>query len=548
MKKHDFWSGVCYNYIYSNKKGKVMAPAEVDHKHLFDVMPVPRFVLEPRGSCYALVSINKRAQTYFGKNESALLNQCLPDILDHENADHLGHALAVAIKRKMPVTIQSLPTFPGEFQVPGFWINPITNEDGEVILLDVVGQPSQSDETSLQRERDDALMLLTSIFDASEVGIIVTDHNRRVIKINDAFSRIYGWSREKLLSEDFVTIIAEEERDLARRNYDEFVRDGIRSSGEMRLIREDGSISNTLFTTATLELSHKRKFQVTTVMDITLRKQMELSLRKAKEQADAANQAKSVFLANMSHELRTPLNAIIGFSEMILKETFGAIGHAKYAEYLNDVHMSARHLLEIINEVLDMSKIEAGRVDMDESEIDLAKLIGSVTRMMASRAFANGIEFRENIADDLPMLFGDPRLVRQILINLVTNAVKYSKSSNVVETAVGISPQGGLFLRVRDQGVGIPKEKLRDVMEPFGQIHDPTRTEPFQGTGLGLPLAKAMAELHEGTLEIESDIGQGTTVTITFPKKRNRYHRPKPANMGDGAQIPETLDRLQHAE
>ncbi len=525
-----------------------MAPADVDHKALFDFMPVPRFVLKPRDDCYAILAVNDKARAFFDRPEEELVDKCLRDVLDLENASHLGHALSVAIKKKTPVTIQSLPTFPGNFNVPGFWISPVLDEENNLICIDVIGQPSPADETPLQRERDDALTLLTSIFDVSEVGIIVTDHNRRVVKINDSFSRIFGWSKNELLSTDVAEIIAPDERELARKNYDDFIEEGIRSSGEMRISRKDGSIANTLFTTATLELSHKRRFQVTTVMDITLRKQMELSLRQAKEQADAANHAKSVFLANMSHELRTPLNAIIGFSEMILKEMFGPLGHDKYAEYLNDVHMSAKHLLEIINEVLDMSKIEAGRVDMDESEIDLSKLVASVNRMMASKAFSSGIEFREVSEEGLPMLYGDQRLIRQILINLVTNAVKYSKSSDVIETSVGLTEKGGLFLRVSDQGVGIPKERLHDVMEPFGQIHDPTRAEPFQGTGLGLPLAKAMAELHGGALTIDSDTGKGTQVTISFPKKRNRYKRPGPANLSDGEKQGSSLDILEGAE
>lgn len=497
-------------------------PEGIDHKLMFDHMPVPRFIVRPENGKFRVVSMNLKAAEFFGRSESDVAGKTLDQILDNENASHVEHSLSVSVKRQKPVTIQSLPTFPGTTQVPGFWINPVMNDAGEVLLLDVIAQPTLTDDSALQRERDDALLLLTSIFDVSEVGIIVTDHNRRIIKVNDSFVRIYGWTRNDLVGQDFINIVSDDEREQARRNHEEFIRGGIRSSGEMKIARRNGTVANALFTTATLELSQKRRFQVTTIMDITLRKQMEYSLRVAKEQADSANQAKSAFLANMSHELRTPLNAIIGFSEMMIKHTFGPLGHDKYGEYLGDIHMSAKHLLEIINEVLDMSKIEAGKVELDEQEIDMAGLIDSVVRIMTSRAFSSGLEIKEHVPADLPVLYADPRLVRQILINLITNALKYSDKSGSIDVIAAMDAQSNMLLTVRDYGVGIPKERIQEAMQPFGQIHDPTRSNTQQGTGLGLPLTKAMAELHGGRLTLESDTGQGTTVTIRFPRTRVR--------------------------
>lgn len=499
----------------------------MDHKLLFDRMPVPRVIAGFADGAFHLLALNQRACEFFGKVESDVLGKDLGALLDNENAEHITHSLAVSLKRKKPVTIQSLPTFPGNAQVPGFWINPVLDEKGEVVMLDIIAQPTLSDDSALQRERDDALLLLTSIFDVSEVGILVTDHNRRVVKVNDSFIRIYGWTRNDLVGQDFINIISSDERDLARRNHEEFIRGGIRSSGEMKLERKNGSIANVLFTTATLELSQKRRFQVTTIMDITLRKQMEFSLRIAKEQADAANQAKSAFLANMSHELRTPLNAIIGFSEMMIKQTFGPLGSDKYHEYLDDIHMSAKHLLEIINEVLDMSKIEAGKVELDEQDIDVQGLVDSVVRIMANRAFNSGLEIRQEIQTDLPVLYADPRLVRQILINLVTNAIKYSNKAGYIDVCARLDDGGNMQLIVQDYGVGIPKESIKEAMKPFGQIHDPTKSNMQQGTGLGLPLSKAMVELHSGRLYLESDSGMGTKATITFPRQRVRSLKDK---------------------
>ena len=497
----------------------------VDHKALFDIMPVPRLLIKPEGKRYTVIDANQRALDYFGFGAEQMVGHPLLDFMDSENARHFEQAFEVSAKQRVPVTIQALPSFPGGLRVYGFWINPLLGADGTVELLDIMAQPDQADDSILQRERDDAISLLTSIFDVSEISIVVSDHNRRIVRVNEAFVRILGWSREQVIGEDFIHLISPDEQDVAKANHDRYIKSGLRTSGEMKMIRQDMSIVNALFTTATLELSQRRRFQVTTLMDITLRKQMEMSLRVAKEQADAANRAKSVFLANMSHELRTPLNAIIGFSEMMIKETFGALGHPKYGEYLEDVHSSARHLLEIINEVLDMSKIEAGRVELDEQEINMHDAIDSVVRMMVSRAFGAGIDINMHVPNDLPMLYGDGRLVRQILINLVSNAVKFCKRGGKVDVTASMNDDDGMVVVVKDTGIGIPKNKIRQALEPFGQVNDSAHAaKDIQGTGLGLPLAKAMVELHGGELTLESDLGVGTIVKIMFPSRRILRH------------------------
>lgn len=493
----------------------------IDHKALFDAMPVPRLLIKPEGKGFVVEEANNRAFDYFSRREEQIIGRHVHDFMDSENARHFEQAFEVCLKQKVPVTIQALPSFPGGLRVYGFWINPLLDLTGKVLMLDVMAQPDSADESILSRERDDAISLLTSIFDVSEISIVVSDHNRRIVRVNESFVRTFGWNRDQIIGEDFIFLISSDEHDQARDNHDRYIKSGLRTSGEMKMIRHDGSIVNTLFTTATLELSQRRRFQVTTIMDITLRKQMEISLRIAKEQADAANLAKSAFLANMSHELRTPLNAIIGFSEMMEKGTFGPLGNAKYLEYMGDIHSSARHLLEIINEVLDMSKIEAGRVDLDEQPVEMGEAIESVIRMMASRAFSGGIEIKCDIEKDLPPLHSDPRLLRQVLINLVSNAVKFSRRGGEIKISAELERDGHMRIMVKDNGIGIPKHKIKQALEPFGQINDSAHAaHEHQGTGLGLPLAKAMVELHGGSLSLESDSGRGTSVTLTFPPRR----------------------------
>jgi PAS domain S-box-containing protein len=514
-----------------NQPSKNQPSSESDdlYRQMFEKMSIPRFVVRREGRASFVASqANNLALKYFDLSAEQVVGRKIEDFMNGDNAQHFQQSFEVCMDKKKSVTIQALPGVPSNIRIYGFYISPILDKDGEILYLDVIGQLDVADQSIVQRERDDAISLLTSIFEVSEVGIVVTDHNGRIIRVNDSFIRTYGWSRDELINADVIGLVTPDERALARSNHEDFIRTGIRSSGELKIIRKDGSIANALFTTATLELSQKRRFQVTTVMDITLRKQMEESLRYAKDQADAANRAKSTFLANMSHELRTPLNAIIGFSEMMINETFGPMGHAKYKEYMGDVHTSARHLLEIINEVLDMSKIEAGRIEMDEHEIDIFGLMDSVTRMMASRAFASDLKVHMDISQDLPNLFADQRLIRQILINLVGNALKFSKPGGDVNIQAHLLDDGRMQITIQDQGVGIPRDKIRQALEPFGQVSERAENASYQGTGLGLPLAKAMVELHDGALHIESDLGKGTTVFVTLPAYRMIYRKKSP--------------------
>lgn len=510
-----------------------------DFGDFFEKMQIPRFIVGAEGAGYRVLAANELAVKYFGQRKEQIVGHDIRDFMDRENMLHFEQSFEVCSSKRRSVTIQAIPGVPGNVRVYGFYISPILSDGGEIGYLDVIGQLDVTDQSILQRERDDAVSLLTSIFEVSEVGVVVTDHSGCIVRVNDSFVRTYGWARDELVNADITGLLTPDERESARRNHEEYIRTGIRSSGEMKIIRKDGSVANALFTTATLELSQRRRFLVTTVMDITLRKQMEQSLRMAKDQADAANRAKSVFLANMSHELRTPLNAIIGFSEMMFKETFGALGHEKYKEYMGDVLSSARHLLEIINEVLDMSKIEAGRIEIDEGEVDMQLLIKSVVRMMDSRAFGNNVSLKSQVEENLPNLQGDQRLIRQILINLVSNAVKFSKAGDTVDIACHMLDEGHMRVSVRDEGAGIPPEKIQQAMEPFGQVSDRPENSHFQGTGLGLPLAKAMAELHDGNLRLESEVGKGTTVFITFPSWRiiERKAKTFPYVSADGATL-----------
>ncbi len=257
---------------------------------------------------------------------------------------------------------------------------------------------------------------------------------------------------------------------------------------------------------------------VGTISNVEQRKRYELALKAAKEQAEAANVSKSRFLANMSHELRTPLNGIIGFSEITRDQLFGPVGSPKYLEYANDIHNGATHLLSLINDILDFSKIDAGKMDLSIHPVDVRHTLEHVLRMMRSVALEKHIVLKLDAPGNLPALMADERALRQMLLNLLSNAVKFSQSHCRVTMQAGMTAEGYMFLSVIDQGKGIPAEYQAKIFEPFEQVDD-IMTRTHKGTGLGLPLVKALTELHGGEVLLHSQINEGTTVTLKFPPR-----------------------------
>jgi len=240
------------------------------------------------------------------------------------------------------------------------------------------------------------------------------------------------------------------------------------------------------------------------------------TLLAAKDAAEAANRAKSEFLANMSHELRTPLNAIIGFSTIMREGLYGQLNE-KYAEYVGMVCDSGTHLLAIINDILDLAKAESDRIELREEDIDIARVVSlssTIVREMADKA---GVDYDVTLADVLPHVRADSGRLRQILINLLGNAVKFTPSGGRVSLSAQATPDGGLQFCIADTGIGIARDKIEVAMSPFGKV-DSRLARRFEGTGLGLPLTKRLVELHGGTFDLSSEPGRGTIVTVRLPK------------------------------
>ena len=250
--------------------------------------------------------------------------------------------------------------------------------------------------------------------------------------------------------------------------------------------------------------------------DFTDIKEREESYRKAKHQAEDANKAKTNFLANMSHELRTPLNAIIGFSEIISGQLFGAVGNAKYVDYASDILKSGKHLLDIITSVLDLAKSEVRKLHLNPETVDLRRVMDDCVVMMSEPFARARLRFNVSRPDESLAVMGEPAKLRQILLNLLSNALKFTDPGGTVTMQAALSPTGRYEIRISDTGIGMSEAEIEIALAPFGQV-DSRLARRYEGTGLGLPLTKVFVELHGGTLTVNSQPEAGTTVTVSFP-------------------------------
>jgi signal transduction histidine kinase len=299
----------------------------------------------------------------------------------------------------------------------------------------------------------------------------------------------------------------------------------------LRNYRKDGkTFWNDLHISPVIEVDGSVRHFVGIINDVTARMRTEESLREAKNQAELANRSKTEFLANISHELRTPLNAIIGFSEVMKLSLFGSLGAPQYGGYVSDIHDSGQLLLSLINDLLDLSKIEAGRYTLMQERCTLAGLIDSATRLVRDRATIGKLKLRSKIPPEMPDLFADRRAALQIVANLLTNAVKFTPQGGKVTISAAVIPPMAsqpafIAITVTDTGIGIDKADIPKVLSAFGQVDNPMSRQ-HDGTGLGLPIVKSLVELHGGKLEIDSTLGQGTSVTVTLPAVADAVVQP----------------------
>ena len=402
------------------------------------------------------------------------------------------------------------------------------------ILLAGAEWVSRGAEAKLRRRAETALRALqvseerlASILEIAPEAIVAADRDSRIELFNRGAEHVFGYSASEVIGRPIEILLPE------RLRAGLLPKDGRRTAGkvwaaefdaqqEMCGLRRDGTEFPAEASVFQLATDDELAFALI-LRDVTDRKRQERDLRHAKETAELANRAKSEFLANMSHELRTPLNAIIGFSQIINSRMFGA-DIDRYVDYAHDIHNSGKDLLKIINDILDLSKIEAGQMNLSDQAVDLDRVITGCIKVVAERAQRGRITIERNLPEHMSRLWADELRVKQMVNNLLTNAVKFTEPGGrvVISVRPSYTPNGvqdGVDIVVRDTGIGMDPSEIPIALSPFGQV-DQGLARRHEGTGLGLPLVRRMIELHQGQLNLSSARGKGTTATLHFPANR----------------------------
>jgi len=370
--------------------------------------------------------------------------------------------------------------------------------------------------SDMDMDLDDRISQLSSVLEHLPMGILIHSQ-KNVIYANSAACRLLGVDRGLLRGRHFLEFVENSTQYTNCR--DAFNR--VLSDGKELVLPEIVVSSHDDRQNITALSVHRLPWDGTplaqiSLQDITAQKTNEQALSLAKQNAERANRVKSEFLAHMSHELRTPLNAIIGFSQIWMDEVFGPVRNTKYLEYAKDINHASTHLLEIIVDILDLAKIEAGGIRLNLEDFSLDDAITSCVSMLQRSLETGGVSVNFSITPKTLSLRADRRLIKQVLINIVGNALKFTPTGGQVDINVKQAGPASIAIEISDTGIGIPNEALVTVLEPFGQVHQGSYVS-HEGTGLGLPLAKQMVELHGGDLKIESTHGAGTVVTIYLP-------------------------------
>lgn len=361
---------------------------------------------------------------------------------------------------------------------------------------------------------------LASILETATDGVVIIDRDSRIQSLNASASALFDYNSDDALGKPFAMLFAAESQNSVL----DYV-SAMSGTGVTSLLNDGREITGRVSTGGTMPLSMTMGHLSGTdgycavLRDISHAKNTEEELQSAKSEAESASSHKTDFLARVSHEIRTPLNAIIGFSDLIAQERFGPVGHPRYHEYAHDISKSGRHVLDIVNDLLDISKIEAGQQDLDFQAVSLNDEITESLSLMQQIANENRVIVRSSLPSNVPSVVADKRSIKQILLNILSNSIRFTPAGGQIVVSSSLETSGNVLLRIRDNGVGMNRAELERAMQPFGQVGQETR-QRGEGTGLGLPLTRAMTEANRANFDIVSAPGEGTLVTVNFPPQR----------------------------
>ena len=392
-------------------------------------------------------------------------------------------------------------------------------EEPKLTPAETVKVPARDNVQNTQPVADEELR---AIIDTATDGIITLDRDGKIHTFSAGAEAIFGYRIAEVADKPFGDLLTAESRKVLRDYLAALQGPGLASvfndGREVNAVVKQGGTVPLFLTIGALQSSASRAAFCAVVRDITQWKRTESELREAKEVAEATSRQKSEFLARISHELRTPLNAIMGFSEVMRLERFGEIKNDKYRDYVNDIHSSGGLLLSLINDLLDLSKVEAGQLELNFTSVNLSDTADNAIKMLQEAATGARVVIRKSMPGDLPNVVADQRSMRQIMLNIISNAIKFTDPGGQVIVSAQMNKIGELKLRVKDTGIGMNAEQLRDALEPFKRVN--TEGREVQGTGLGLPLTKALAEANRTTFSISSEPRKGTLIELTFPTTR----------------------------
>ena len=464
------------------------------------------------------------------------LNKTLLDLLGYADADefHAAGGLEAMFRGRSPEHLADaasggaipLVTHAGEIVPVEARVQAIDWDGDPATMLCL--RPSREAETLTRlrnaeqdlRGRDTEIRELHAILDTATDGVAILDEDGLLLSFNRAAQALFGYEQNELVGKSFTTLLL---ADSHQRATDYLA--GLKSSGVASVMNDgrevdgrarQGGVIPLFMTLGRITAGGSSKF-CAVLRDITSWKKAERELNEARKQAERASSLKSDFLAKVSHEIRTPLNAILGFAEVIIEERFGPIGNERYKDYLKDIHASGTHVMSLVNDLLDLSKIEAGRLELNFGAVDANKIVSECVSLMQPQANRERVIIRMSLAQRLPNIVADERSLRQIVLNLLSNAVKFNEPGGQVIVSTALTDAGHAVIRIRDTGIGMTEAEAQLALEPFRQL---ATSRVSGGTGLGLPLTKALVEANRASFTIKSKKKEGTLIEVAFPPTR----------------------------